>query len=283
MIKSRLENVINDKIVRFEPMEGGCIAKTQRVITVTGKSFVLKQGALANMFSCEANGLAELAKSNAIRTPKVIAVEDDFLLLEYIAKGHADFKFSEVFGRAIAQMHKLSADCFGFYEDNFIGSTPQLNLPHKEENNNWIEFYFNKRLFYQFKLAQKNGYVDERFAKLFFNLEKKLPSILDGSSEKPSLLHGDLWSGNFLVDDSNNPVLIDPSVYYGHREAELAMTRLFGGFDDSFYASYNKEFPLVEGFQFREGVYTLYHVLNHLNIFGLGYIAQSIALMKRYL
>jgi fructosamine-3-kinase len=179
-------------------------------------------------------------------------------------------------------MHRYTSECFGFYEDNFIGATPQLNIPDNFESSDWTLFYLNKRLLFQFHLAERNGYTDENFRRLFSNLEKRLPEILKGSEEPPALLHGDLWSGNFMVNKAGNATLIDPAVYYGHREAELAMTKLFGGFSSSFYSAYNKTYPLKSGWEFREEVYTLYHVLNHLNLFGAGYKNQAFMLMKQY-
>ncbi len=176
-------------------------------------------------------------------------------------------------------MHRHQSEFFGFYEDNFIGTNPQINLP---QSSDWISFYFENRLLYQYKLAEKNGYVDNNFKNLFSKIEKRLHSILNGSQEAPSLIHGDLWGGNYIVGLNGEPVLIDPAVYYGHREAELAMTKLFGGFSELFYTSYDDTFPLLQGHEYRQGIYTLYHVLNHLNIFGQGYKPEAISLMKQY-
>jgi fructosamine-3-kinase len=164
------------------------------------------------------------------------------------------------------------------------GALRAAHLPSSSATvDNWLTFYFDKRLLTQFKLAEKNGYVDDQFSSLFKNLENKLPNILAGSEEPPSLIHGDLWQGNFLISPSGEPVLIDPAVYYGHREAELAMTKLFGGFPESFYNAYKLAYPLKPGYEYREGIYSLYHVLNHLNLFGSGYKSQAISLMKLYL
>lgn len=177
-------------------------------------------------------------------------------------------------------MHKHASDNFGFYENNFIGSNPQINLPQK---NNWIEFYWENRLLFQYKLAEQNGYVNSEFKKSFAEFERRVPIILEGSEEKPCLLHGDLWSGNFMIDENGDPVLIDPAVYYGHREADLGMTKLFGGFDSAFYESYNETYPLPEGLEFRINIYKLYHVMNHLNLFGTGYLPQTISIINLYL
>jgi len=223
-----------------------------------------------------------LAKSQTIRVPKVVVAERNFLLLEYIVSGHKKLRFFDSFGKAYAEMHRYTHDIFGFYEDNFIGATPQINTVNDTLKTNWTAFYFTNRLLYQFKLAEQNGYVNDEFRKAFAHIENRIDSILKGSEEPPALLHGDLWGGNFMIDDQGEAVLIDPAVYYGHREADLAMTKLFGGFTNAFYASYNAHYPLKEGYLYRENIYLLYHVLNHLNLFGLSYYQQALQLMKGY-
>jgi fructosamine-3-kinase len=280
---SYIESLLQDKVIRKNVLGGGCISNTQHIITQSGKQYVLKQGGKGNMFINEANGLKELKKPDVIYVPNVIEASSDFLLMEYVRQGIPSKDFFENFGASLAQMHRYTSANFGFYEDNFIGATTQLNIPDKTEASDWNLFYLNKRLLFQFHLAERNGYTDAIFRQLFSNIEKRLPDILKGSEEAPALLHGDLWSGNFMVNESGNAVLIDPAVYYGHREAELAMTKLFGGFSSAFYSAYNNIYPLKPEWEFREGVYTLYHILNHLNLFGLGYKNQAIMLMKRYL
>jgi len=231
------------------------------------------------MFRCEANGLKELSKAQCLRVPQVIAVEDDFLLLEYIPQGIRTNHFFKEFGQSLARLHRFQSDRFGFYEDNFIGATPQLNIPNREEEKDWVAFYFNKRLLYQYKLAEKNGYVTPRMKSSFSKLEARIDFILQGSEEPPCLLHGDLWSGNYLCDKNGKSVLIDPAVYYGHREADLSMTKLFGGFPQDFYDAYHQEYPLPCGWQYRENIYKLYHILNHLNLFGTGYLFEAEQIM----
>ena len=132
-------------------------------------------------------------------------------------------------------------------------------------------------------IYEKNGLADEDLRKSFSRLESKISDILKDSQEQPSLLHGDLWSGNYMVDEHGNACIIDPAVYYGHREADLAMTRLFGGYSEDFYKSYNESFPLKDGWEYRENIYKLYHVLNHLNLFGKGYYSQALSLIRSYL
>jgi fructosamine-3-kinase len=277
-IIQKVADLLQEEIINHSSVGGGCIANSGIIKTKRGRKYFLKEGYSNRMFRCEGNGLKELAKVNCIKTPKVIISERDFLLLEFIEQGSKSSNFFQKFGKQFATLHKKSSENYGFYEDNFIGSTPQINT----YSSDWINFYFNHRLLFQYKLTEKNGYANSELKDCFLKLESKLPMILSGSDEKPSLLHGDLWGGNYIVDKDGNPVLIDPAVYYGHREADLAMTKLFGGFSSLFYESYNLENPLKDGYEFRENVYLLYHVLNHLNLFGSGYYSQAVQLMKFY-
>lgn len=284
IISNKIEQVTNSRIISSSSVSGGCISNAYKITLDDKRNLFLKinHSHPADMFRKEANGLKELLKSSVINIPKVIAVDDSFILLEYMEASAKQRNFFEDFGRSFAQMHKFSSDSFGFYEDNYIGSTKQINIPGENEKNNWTSFYFNKRIFFQFKLAEKNGYVTDDLRKGISFLEDNIEKILSGSEEPPSILHGDLWGGNYMVNENGNVCLIDPAVYYGHREADLAMTKLFGGFSESFYTSYNETYPLKEGYNFRENIYKLYHVLNHLNLFGSSYYLQSISLIKSY-
>lgn len=281
MNKDRLTKILGEEPVGMSSVGGGCIADSQRITTLSGKKFFLKQGFTNGMFEKEAHGLQELSIPGVIRIPKVINVGADYLILEHIEGGARKKDFFEDFGHKFALLHQYSAPKFGFFEDNFIGSTPQKNTPSDAEATNWPLFYWNNRLFFQFRLAEKNGYADQQLKSLISKLENRLEKILENSEEPPALLHGDLWGGNYMTDESGNPVLIDPAVYYGHREADLAMTKLFGGFSKVFYEAYNETYPLKPGFERREPAYLLYHVLNHLNLFGSGYYGQAIQLLKQ--
>ena len=285
LTKNKIEEILKEKITNQYSVSGGCINDAKILHTDSGKQFFIKTNYdnLPGMFLNEANGLRELLKANAIRVPQVIYVEEDFILLEAIKSGTKSNNFFEDFGRRFARLHKYTEKHFGFYENNYIGSTPQINVPDKNEQNDWTSFYFNKRLKFQFDLAEKNGFTREELCKAFLQLEDRIEKILFYDYEKPSLLHGDLWSGNFMADENGNACLIDPAVYYGNREADLAMTKLFGGFNNKFYSAYNEEFPLQNGYDYRENIYKLYHVLNHLNLFGSGYYQQVISLIKYYL
>jgi len=275
----QIEAQLNCKVTHQQMVGGGCIAQTSIIHTNNNASYFLKQGFSGTMFRKEANGLAELNKAKAIRIPDIVLVDDNFLLLESIETGSKTNSFFTDFGKAFARLHHYKNASFGFYEDNFIGSSPQIN----QQADNWTDFYMSNRLLYQFKMAEQNGYVDAAFRKQFNHIEKLLPKIIDGSDEAPCLLHGDLWGGNYMVDRGSNPVLIDPAVYYGHREADLAMTKLFGGFSPDFYEAYNEEYPLLVGYKYRENIYLLYHVLNHLNLFGTSYKHQAMQLMSSYI
>lgn len=275
----KLEEILNGKIISKNFAGGGCIADAQIVTTENGTKYFVKQYSNPKVNKTEANGLKEIGNSKTIRVPKIIFVNDEFLILEFIEQKSKTKNFSQMFGIQFARMHKYESDKFGFYEDNFCGSTPQKNTPQCE---NWTEFYFENRLLFQFNLAEKNGYANSELRNEFSKIEKNINKILEGSEGVPALLHGDLWSGNYISDECGNPCLIDPAVYYGNREADLAMTKLFGGFDHDFYAAYNDEFPLAENWKYRENIYKLYHVFNHLNLFGIGYLSQAINLMKYY-
>ncbi len=278
----QIEEFFNEKITVLNQITGGCINDAYKIKTAKGRIYFLKinNSPQPQMFESEAAGLLELKKANAINVPEVIHVSTNFLLLEYIPKGVKNKNFWEMFGRSFAMLHKFTASSYGFYTDNFLGSNIQIN--HPGTSLTWSEFFFTNRLLFQFKLAEKNNLVDSLLRNSFIKLEKRINSILD-DQVLPSLLHGDLWSGNFLVSEDGSAWLIDPAVYYGHREADLAMTKLFGGFDDTFYASYNNEFPLDKNHEYRESIYKLYHILNHLNIFGKSYYQQAISLMNIYL
>jgi protein-ribulosamine 3-kinase len=284
-IKNKIENELKASISSINSLSGGCISNAYKLNVAGGGAYLLKINDNQNgdMFIKEANGLIELKKAGAIKVPEVVLAEKNFILLEFINSSGKSKSFFKDFGIKFSQLHKYNAKTFGFYEDNYIGANPQLNLPAKDEATNWIKFYFDKRILYQFKLIEKNGYATDELRLGISKLENKIENILSDSAEPPSLLHGDLWSGNYMIDENGNACLIDPAVYYGHREADLGMTKLFGGFSSEFYGSYNENFPLADGYNYRENIYKLYHVLNHLNLFGRGYYSQAISLIYYYL
>ncbi len=284
-ITGKIKSLTGSDIISVNSLSGGCISDAYKLTLKNGNKLFLKfnSGSSGDMFITEAHGLTELRKADAIRIPEVYLYDSTFIVTELIETGKKSKNFFEDFGREFARLHNHTQINFGFYEDNYIGSNPQPNIPDKEENNDWIKFYFNKRILFQYKLAEKNGYAAAELRKGIFELEDKIEEILKGSEEKPSVLHGDLWGGNYMIDENGSACLIDPAVYYGHREADLAMTKIFGGFDSRFYSAYNEALPLPAGYEYRENIYKLYHILNHLNLFGSGYYSQAVSLVKYYL
>ncbi len=290
VIREKVEEWGKSKAISCQSVSGGCIAQATKIVFESGQICFLKtmqqsSSESLDIFQKEAHGLEELAKAKAIYVPKVYLAEKDFLLLEWVENkpSRQTDSFWEIFGQQFSHLHRFQGESFGFFENNYLGSSRQENCASGSALKNWCDFYHQHRLLFQIKLAEKNGYGKKELLSTFACLEKKLPEILSGSEEPPSLLHGDLWGGNYLVSEVGKPVLIDPAVYYGHREADLAMTHLFGGFGERFYQSYEESYPLSLGHEERLNIYKLYHILNHLNLFGMGYYSQALRLMKYYL
>lgn len=262
-------------------LSGGCINNAMKVVYYDGSGDLLKFNDRTpdDMFMKEAHGLVELKKARAIRVPEVLIFDTDFILTEFISEETKKYNFFDEFGRNFARLHKYTTDKPGFFEDNYLGSSLQVN----RFKDTWKDFFIENRLLFQYKLAEKNGHATADLRSSMNKLLDKVPVILDEVKEPPSLLHGDLWSGNYITDENGSACLIDPAVYYGHREADLAMTRVFGTFDTRFYVAYSEEYPLDEGSSYRENLYKLYHLLNHLNLFGSAYYLSTISLIKFYL
>jgi protein-ribulosamine 3-kinase len=260
------------------PVSGGDISAAWRVPTRNGDLFIKTGPPEAQpMFSAEAEGLEEIAKTNSIRVPAVIAIGQSrtvaFLALEWLSFEAADSAVETRLGEQLAAMHRVSLQHFGWHRDNTIGLTPQRNTPADD----WLSFFREQRLAKQLELAASNGFTDElqsRGAQLL----KRLPIYFEGTNIEASLLHGDLWSGNWACSNGQ-PVIFDPAVYFGDRETDIAMTRLFGGFSKHFYDAYESSWPLPDGHQDRQRLYQLYHVLNHLNLFGSAYHDQALRLI----
>jgi protein-ribulosamine 3-kinase len=278
-IIASIEKEIGTSIEKVIPQSGGSICDSYLIKTNSDKLFVKTVGKKTDMFHKEASGLNEIAKSKTIEVPEVIQYTENYLLLEFIESSKVNKNTFYNFGVKLARLHKYTSEKFGFYENNYIGSTSQINLP---ESVDWIDFYWNNRLGFQLELARKNGYMDGELEKLSSHLKEKLSNYFKGMAIEASLIHGDLWSGNYLVNSSGEVSIIDPAVYYGHREAELVMTKMFGRFPQEFYRGYEDEYPLDKSAHEREGLYLLYHTLNHLNLFGSSYYNQCISLLKRY-
>lgn len=229
-----------------------------------------------SMFEAESAGLQEIDASNTIKVPQPLCVGTSagsaYIVMEYLAihtgrSGHNSS--ADQLGIDLAAMHRITHAQFGWHRDNTIGSTPQIN----ERSHSWIDFYREHRLGYQYQLAANNGYRN-----LLLRGEKLMSGLggfFTDYQPQASLLHGDLWSGNYAIDESGQPVIFDPAVYFGDREADIAMTELFGGFSPRFYSAYNDAFPLDGGYKTRKTLYNLYHILNHLNLFGASYSGQA--------
>jgi len=254
---------------------GGCINNAS-VVQDRGRAYFVKlnDADKLDMFTAESAGLEEIAKSGTIRVPQPVCcgVADStaYIVMEFITSGNARNNSYVIFGQLLADMHRVIHQNFGWHIDNTIGSTSQVNT----RSDNWINFWRDYRLGYQLELAARNGYAREIQAR-GDRLLQQFTVFFTGYIPTPSLLHGDLWSGNYAFDAQGNPYIFDPAVYYGDREADIAMTELFGGFPTQFYRAYDDAFPLDNGYAIRKKLYNLYHVLNHLNLFGAGYLAQA--------
>ena len=280
------------RIVSRRPVHGGDINESYCLSLSDGTAVFMKCNSLKNFsfFEAEAKGLEALRKADAIGVPRALAIGTDktqrisFLLMEYLERAAKLTKYWEMYGRELAALHR--ADCtefaeagqgrpFGFTRDNYIGASPQINAPKE----NWITFYRECRLLPQIKMAER--YFDSGMRKQCTKLLDHLDSYLT-EPEFPSLIHGDLWSGNSICGPDGKAWILDPAAYVGHYEAELAMTELFGGNPDSFYGAYSEVTPIDSGYRDRRDLYNLYHLLNHLNLFGGSYRGSVQRILNRY-
>jgi protein-ribulosamine 3-kinase len=270
------------EISNATPVGGGSINQAFRLEDGKGERYFLKVNDARHhpMFIAEAAGLDALAATDTLRVPRTIthgiAGDQGYLVLQYLelgSRGNARF-----LGEQLAALHRCTADQFGFAGDNFIGTTLQPNA----RTNDWIGFWRQHRLGFQLTLAANNGYGG-RLQSLGEKLMEVLPAFFAGYTPQPSLLHGDLWGGNHAFLPDGTPAIFDPAAYYGDRECDLAMTELFGGFPENFYAAYRAIWPLDPGYATRRDLYNLYHILNHANLFGGGYATQAEQMMQRLL
>lgn len=267
---------------RARPVAGGCI---YRAVTLDdgARRFFVKTGTRAQLalLAAEAHGLRALARTRAVRVPVPVcwgaAGEHAFLVLEHLDLAPPDDLAQRALGQRLAALHRVSAPAFGWERDNAIGLTPQPNPWTRD----WVGFFREQRLGHQLALAGRRGYRD--VARAGERLLARVDALLRGHDPRPSLLHGDLWSGNVARMPSGEPVIFDPAVYFGDREADVAMTELFGRFADGFYRAYRESWPLAPGYEIRRELYNLYHVLNHLNLFGAGYRDSAVRLIGRLL
>ncbi|MEM8928411.1 MAG: fructosamine kinase family protein [Bacteroidota bacterium] len=283
MNKVQFEHILGEPVVSIQILSGGDIAHAQRVNT-NKKSYFVKSGSFLNakeLFEKEAAGLKALKRSKTLSIPEIIGTYSldgtSCLFLEFIEAKPPQSKDMEHFGRQLARLH-LSAktDFFGFETDNFIGKLPQNNQKHSS----WATFYVQERLQPQFKFARDRKLLDASQTpspeKLIEPCEELFGEVV------PSLLHGDLWGGNYLIDKIGEPYLIDPAVYYGHHEVDLAMSKLFGGFSNAFYGAYHEIIPPHENQVALTDIYQLYYLLVHLNLFGTSYLGSVARILRKY-
>jgi fructosamine-3-kinase len=274
---------VGSSVDEVHPVAGGDINQALRATLADGREIFVKyrRGARADMYEAEADGLAWLASSDAFRVPEVVAVgtaDAAFLALEWLQFGASTTLAQERFGQALATLHRVGADSFGYSRDNYIGPLAQPNDPAET----WTEFYGERRVRPMARSAAAAGGIEERMLPAVDVLLSRLDALI-ASDEPPARLHGDLWSGNGAFLPDGTPCLIDPAVYGGHREVDLAMMSLFGGFEERCFDAYHEAFPLEPGWDERVPLYQLYPVLVHAVLFGGAYGATAEAIINRYL
>lgn len=269
-------------IGRKQVVTGGCINNAYLLIDHHCQYFVKTNNInQQHMFAAEAKGLEEIIQTNTIKAPRPvctgIAEQSAYLVMESLVLS-TQAGNAELLAENLAAMHESHGQQFGWSMDNTIGSTPQINSWTED----WVDFFQNHRLHYQLKLAEQNG-GPRKLLDRGDRLLADMAIFFDNHKPQPSLLHGDLWSGNYAYTDDGEPVIFDPAVYYGDREADLAMTELFGGFSADFYAAYSNHYALGNDYAVRKILYNLYHILNHFNLFGGGYGSQAEDMVNRLL
>lgn len=279
---SKLSNLLGSEIKKISPISGGDISQAFLVETPTNRFFLKTNDSsfAQTMFETEKKGLATLARTKSIKIPKVyftgIIEKTAFLLIEYIESKQAGDQDLERFGHQLADLHKNTDVQFGLEHDNYIGKLAQSNSRH----NDWISFYTEERLIPQLKMAADKNLLSlgeiPSAEHIIKNLSRYMPNV------EPGLLHGDLWSGNYLISTTGVPYLIDPAVYFGHGEIDIAMSRLFGGFGSAFYDAYFDRVKTEPGLDQRIEIYQLYYLLVHLNLFGSGYRSSVQKILQRY-
>lgn len=270
------------RLISSKSITGGDINEAACLQTDKGDFFVKWNNArrYPGMFEAEAKGLALLKEAAELYIPPVVGCDmegsDSFLLLEFVRQGARISRFMEDFGRSLARLHKHSALYFGLDHDNYIGSLPQSNRNH----DNWPDFFAIERLEKQVKMARNSREINSGTVAAFERLYKHLPSIFP--QERPALVHGDLWGGNYMTSPEGKACIYDPAVYYGHREMDIGMSRLFGGFGSEFYEAYNQEYPMEKGWPERVDICNLYPLMVHVNLFGGSYAYSVKSILRRF-
>lgn len=277
--QEQLERALGARVVRRSAVSGGDINEAHDVRLSDGRRVFVKTNRSADpaMFPAEARGLDWLRASRALRIPEVVAVSPAFIALEYLEPAPPRPGFDDELGRGLAALHRFGAPSFGLDHDNFIGRLPQANAPLPT----WSDFYRERRLEPQLRLATRSGLADAALRRELERLFARLGELV-GPDEPPARLHGDLWGGNLHTDGEGAPCLVDPAAYGGHREIDLAMMRLFGGFSERALAAYAESHPLAAGHAERVALYQLYPLLVHVNLFGGSYVASVRRVLSRY-
>lgn len=290
-LRGDLEERLGDGVCRCVEVSGGCISSACVLEFEGGGKYFLKflRDAPVGFFEAEALGLRELRAADALLAPEVRGVGSveglSWILMELLEQGVNDVDAQESFGRGLAALHSYRGLAYGFSADNFIGLTPQYNRSESrearvgEESLSWAEFFLKYRLEPQARFGEEKGWFAASLAKAFQRLETTFLSILSEHSEPPSLLHGDLWSGNIFWS-AEGPAIIDPAVYYGSREADLAFMQLFSSPPPTVLGAYQEVLPVAEGFERRKEVLNLYHLMNHANLFGGSYVQEVKATLR---
>lgn len=279
-LRHQLFELLDESPKKIFTVRGGDTANAFQVLMEKGRPFFVKEVSSGSPFQAEALGLQKLHCPNGVRVPQVVGWSEKFLVLEWIAFSPPPANFQKTFGEKLAITHlTCRSERYGFCEDHMIGGTPQKNLPEiPQAPGHWADFWWTHRLEPMFLKLK-----DVELQRLGKNLQPKLRHLLPDPEGAASLLHGDLWSGNRAADQAGNPVMFDPAAYYGHPEADLAMTRMFGGFTKEFYDAYGENFHLEKDWKQRQNLYMLYHVLNHALLFGGSYGLQAKEILHQYL
>lgn len=264
---------------RLQVLAGGDINETFLLTTDDGGNYCLKQNlsAPADFFACEAEGLAAIAASKTLRVPRVYVVQRHFIVMEYLKPAAPGPRYWQNLGEQLVSMHSQATKTFGFVQDNYCGRLRQINT----QTGDGYEFFREYRLVPQGEMAMASGQLDQKEFEDLLRFAERLPQLVP--AQEPALLHGDLWAGNIHCCGQGEAALIDPAAYWGWPEADLAMTLLFGGFDEEFYRSYENARPLEPGWRQRAEIYNVYHLLNHANLFGGGYARSAMSIIRRYL
>lgn len=278
-LKDELQIALDEEINAVQSVFGGDINEAAKITLSSGQRLFVKwnEAAPKHLFEKEAKGLELLRTAKTeLMIPEVVAQNSRFLVLSWIDEGGGNQHSAFQFGRQMALLHKKRNTRFGLTHDNYIGRLPQYNTPHT----NWPDFFAMERIDPQVRMGVESGKLSRVLLKEVESLYKNLGSIFP--AERPALVHGDLWSGNYMFTKNGGASIYDPAVYFGHREMDVAMSRLFGGFSANFYAGYQQEFPLEAGFDGRVELYNLYPILVHANLFGGSYCSQAENIIKRY-